>query len=102
SRSAGRIRIDKGPLVRPIFRNSGNVGRDLDRGRSSVARRRLTVGAILAMVTAAGCGGGGGQTMGWVPTATTNDARTISGGMTGTCSGTAERKQVPVTLSAGA
>jgi hypothetical protein len=58
------------------------------------------VGAISAMVTAAGCGGGG-QTMGWAPTATTNDARTISGGMTGTCSGTAERKQVPVTLSAG-
>lgn len=52
-----------------------------------------------------GCGGGGGggagQPAGWAPTATTNDATTIGGGMTGTCSSTAERKQVPVTLSAG-
>jgi len=60
----------------------------------------------LAVMTAVGCGDGGGggasPPAGWAPTATTNDATTISGGMTGTCSSTAERKQVPVTLSAGA
>lgn len=67
-------------------------------------RRRLRLCGILAMVTAAGCGssgGGTGPTAGWAPTSTTNDATTIGGGMTGTCSSTMLRKMVPVTLTGG-
>jgi hypothetical protein len=68
-----------------------------------VERRRLKSWGILALMTVAGCGGSGGagQAAGWAPTATTNDATTINGGMTGTCNSMLLRKKVPLTLSGG-
>ena len=66
--------------------------------------RGLTLCGAVGMMMAGGCGGGngGGMTAGWAPTATTDNAATISGGSTGMCSGvTLLRKKIPLTLSAG-